>query len=148
MILVDTSIWVDHLRHGDDRLAALLAENMVLAHPYVIGELALGSNCASATASCDCCGAFRGRPSPATTRCFTLIEQETLSGIGIGYIDAHLLAATRLTVDAMFWTRDRRLLAAAEKAFVGRALISIEPRPYTARSISRVARTAGGPKGP
>lgn len=114
MILVDTSVWIDHLRRSDDVLAALLEQGTVLAHPFVIGELALGS-----LARRDAIlRLLRRLPKANVARddeVMSLIDKEGLSGIGIGYIDAHLLAATRLTVDAMFWTRDRRLLAAAEK---------------------------------
>lgn len=113
MILVDTSIWIDHLRHGDARLAALLEQELVLTHPYVIGELSLGQS-----RQRDGLADLLELPSAnvaSDEEVLHLIDREALFGIGIGYIDAHLLAATRLTVGATFWTRDRRLQAAAEK---------------------------------
>lgn len=113
MILVDTSVWVEHLRHGDERLAALLEHELVLVHPHMIGELCLGL-----PRQCDALSNLMDLPLAnvaSDEEVIHFIEQETLFGIGIGYVDAHLLAATRLTPGARFWTRDRRLRAAAEK---------------------------------
>ncbi len=114
MILVDTSVWIDHLRRGDDALAALLDAGQVLAHPFVIGELALGAlqprelvlqsldDLPQATVATD-------------QEVLRVIDRYALWGLGIGYVDAHLLAAARLTPGAALWTRDRRLAGAAEK---------------------------------
>jgi hypothetical protein len=113
MILVDTSVWIDHLRHGDQRLAALLEQELVLIHPHVIGELALGQPRRRESLS-DMNDLPRANVA-SDEEVLHLIAQKTLFGIGIGYVDAHLLAATRLTEGATFWTRDKRLLAAAEK---------------------------------
>lgn len=114
MILVDTSIWVDHLRSGDEVLAGLLDSGRVLTHPFVVGELALGH--------------LRQRdlvirtllnlPQASTAteqEVLQFIDQHTLPGTGIGYIDAHLLAAVRLTAGTSIWTRDSRLLAVADR---------------------------------
>ena len=111
MILVDTSVWVEHLRHGLPRLATLLQEGEVLIHPWVIGELA--------------CGYLRNRHQvlellqglPTATvasdaEVLLLIEGDRLMGRGIGYIDAHLLASARLS-HCRLWTQDRRLAAVA-----------------------------------
>jgi len=111
MILVDTSIWIDHLRQRDERLSKLLNQGQVLAHPFVIGELALGSLQNRAAIL----GALQDLPqAPVATEgeVLSFIEQNTLYGLGIGYIDAHLLAAVRLSPGATLWTRDKRLLAA------------------------------------
>jgi predicted nucleic acid-binding protein len=113
MILVDTPVWVDHLRHRDERLAALLEQALVLVHPHVIGELALGQPRQREFLS-DMEDLPRANVA-SDEEVLHLIARETLFGIGIGYVDAHLLAATRLTEGATLWTRDRRLLAAAEK---------------------------------
>jgi predicted nucleic acid-binding protein len=116
VILVDTSIWIEHLRHGDARLVALLEQELVLIHPYVIGELALGQS-----RQRDGLADLFDLPSTAVAsdeEVLRFIDREALFGIGIGYVDAHLLAATRLTPDATFWTRDRRLFAAAERLFL------------------------------
>ena len=114
MILVDTSVWIDHLRTGDPHLVELLEDARVLAHPWVTGELALGrlshrdeilgllSQLPQATVATD-------------VEVLTLIENQRLSGLGIGYVDAHLLAATLLTPGARLWTRDTKLRATAAR---------------------------------
>ena len=114
MILVDTSVWVDHLRKGEPVLARLLEAGRVLAHPFIIGELALGSLRNRSTVI----GALRnlGAATAASNEeVLAFIETQRLAGLGIGYIDAHLLASTRLTPGTSFWTRDRRLHAVAER---------------------------------
>lgn len=108
MILVDTSVWVAHLRAGDERLATLLNEGEVLAHPFVIGEIALGSFRRRKAVLAD----LQDLPQAAVASaeevlCF--IGNHGLFGRGIGYVDAHLLAAVRLTPDARLWTGDRPL---------------------------------------
>lgn len=108
MILVDSSVWIDHLRTGDDDLAALLNGSQVLMHPFVLGEMA--------------CGNLRNRKevlvllkdlprSPVATddEVLLFIERHALMGKGIGYVDAHLLAATALDSSSRLWTRDQRL---------------------------------------
>jgi predicted nucleic acid-binding protein len=118
MILVDTSIWVDHLRRGDAELAGLLTSGRVLCHPAVTGEIALGQ----LHDRTGVLGLLANLPQSATAthgEVMALIEARSLSGLGIGYVDAHLLAAVLLTGDASLWTRDRRLRSAAEA--VGRA---------------------------
>lgn len=114
MILVDTSVWIDHFRKSDTRLAEFLRETRVLVHPFILGEIALGSfkhrhrlveNLAAlpmATQASD--GEVLG-----------FIETETLAGSGIGYIDAHLLASVRLTPGARIWARDKKLKSVAER---------------------------------
>jgi predicted nucleic acid-binding protein len=112
MILVDTSVWIDHLRRADARLADLLKRGRVFCHPYVIGELALGN----LRRRDDVLSALTAMPQAGVAsheEAMQFIEKNSLSGCGIGYLDAHLLAATRLSPGAMLWTRDRRLLAAA-----------------------------------
>ena len=118
MILVDTSVWVDHLREGVPALAAVLDEGIVLTHPLGVGELA--------------CGHLPNRSEmlalfarlPAATRAsdaeaLEFIEHRSLMGRGIGYIDAHVLASAALTHDARIWTRDRRLAAVALELGLG-----------------------------
>ena len=114
MILVDTPVWVDHLRSGDKKLAGLLDAGRVLAHPFVIGELALG-NLRQRDLVLD---ALRDLPQAtvATDReILHFIDRNTLFGLGIGYVDAHLLAAARLMAGTSLWTRDKRLHDAAER---------------------------------
>lgn len=112
MILADTSVWVDHLRTGDKALVALLEAGMVLAHPFVIGELALGNLHQRDIVLM----ALADLPHAAVAtdaEVLHCIERHALSGRGIGYIDTHLLAAVKLTGGAELWTRDKRLHAAA-----------------------------------
>lgn len=112
MILVDSSVWIDHLRGGEPVLAGLLDTGRVLAHPFVIGELALGN----LRQRDIILGALRDLPQAVVAgddEVFRFIEQQSLFGLGIGYVDAHLLAAVRLTPGASLWTRDKRLHAVA-----------------------------------
>ena len=108
MILVDTSIWIDHLRTGDDSLAALLNSNQVVMHPFIIGELA----CGNLRNRNKLLRLFRNLPQSRVAtqdEALYFIEQRTLMGKGIGFIDVHLLAAVALDGNTRLWTRDRRL---------------------------------------
>lgn len=108
MILVDTSVWVDHLRTGGKVLAGLLDAGRVLAHPFVVGELALGNLRQRETVL----SALSGLPSSdiaTDTEVLHFIDRHALFGRGVGYVDVHLLAAVRLTAGTELWTRDRRL---------------------------------------
>lgn len=112
MILVDTSIWVHHLRATDKTLAGLLLNQQVLMHPFVVGELALGG----LPAGGGILALLHRLPTAATAttrEVLRFITDTGLAGRGIGYVDTHLLASARLTPGATVWTRDRRLLAAA-----------------------------------
>lgn len=114
MILVDTSVWLDHLRAADHTLVELLNGEEVLGHPFVIGEIALGnsSNREILVASMQ----NLPRAEVATEwEVLEFISRHRLFGQGIGYVDANLLASTRLTQGAALWTRDKRLHAAAER---------------------------------
>lgn len=113
MILVDSSVWVRHIRAADDGLATLLNANRVLMHPFVIGELALGQLPARAVFL----ERLHNLPKAMTANdaeVLRLIEQQDLVGAGIGYVDAHLLASARLTLGAKFWALDQRLSAVAD----------------------------------
>jgi predicted nucleic acid-binding protein len=108
VILVDTSVWVDHLRAGDKRLAGWLDAGMVLTHAFIIGELALGN----LRRREDVLNALSDLPraSIATSaEVLDFITRHALSGRGIGYVDVHLLAGVRLTEGAELWTNDKRL---------------------------------------
>lgn len=111
MILVDTSVWVSHLRIGDEHLKKLLIDGEVATHPFVIGELA--------------CGNLKNRQEiltllqllPQSTQAsqeevLQFIETHTLMGLGIGFIDIHLLASARLS-QIPIWASDKKLNAAA-----------------------------------
>ncbi|HYN55559.1 MAG TPA: PIN domain-containing protein [Motilibacterales bacterium] len=108
MILVDTSIWVDHLRAGDQRLVGRLERSEVLTHPMVIGELALGS-ISPREILLDALSALPTSVAASAAEVMHLIETRRLNGRGIGLVDAHLLASVILTPDSRLWTRDRRL---------------------------------------
>ena len=112
MILVDTSVWIDHLRFGDPHLAELLGRDVAASHDFVIGEIA--------------CGNLKNRQEVLSLLSFLpkcelashdevlfFIERHRLMGRGIGYVDACLLAAAMLS-SAQIWTRDKRLGAIAE----------------------------------
>lgn len=112
MILVDTSVWVDHLCSGDRVLARLLDDSYVLAHPWVVGELAL-ARLRNRREIIDLLEDLPSATLATPAEILLLIEESDLAGRGIGYVDVQLLAATRLTPDARLWTRDRRLASAA-----------------------------------
>lgn len=113
MILIDTSIWVDHLSVSDPGVSELLGSRLILMHPFVVGEIA--------------CGTLRNRASvlellgdlpmavlAENDEVLAFIERYKLFGTGIGWVDAHLLSAVVLTPGTSLWTRDRRLDAAAD----------------------------------
>jgi predicted nucleic acid-binding protein len=117
VILVDTSVWVEHLRHGLPRLATLLQAGEVLIHPWVIGELACG-NLRNRSQVLDLLQGLPAAMVASDTEVLLLIEREQLMGRGIGYIDAHLVAAARLS-HCRLWTQDRRLAAVAQEQGLG-----------------------------
>ncbi len=108
MILVDTSVWIDHLRCGNAELARFLDNSAILAHPWVTGELALGN----LSRREEILRLLRELPQATVAdsdEILRLVEQQALYGVGIGYVDAQLLAASRLTPDTRLWTTDKRL---------------------------------------
>ncbi|HYK00487.1 MAG TPA: type II toxin-antitoxin system VapC family toxin [Thermoanaerobaculia bacterium] len=112
MILVDTSVWVDHLQKGVPALVEALEQDAVLTHPFVIGELA----CGNLKNRSEVLGLLAALPSAVIAReeeTLVFIEERKLMGKGVGYIDAHLLASVTLTEGARLWTRDKRLADAA-----------------------------------
>jgi predicted nucleic acid-binding protein len=113
LILVDSSVWVDHLRRGDARLVELLESASVLMHPFIVGEIACGSLVDRQTIL----GLLQDLPSAGVAESdevLSFVENHRLWGKGIGYVDVHLLAAVALTQSATLWTRDKRLRAAAQ----------------------------------
>ena len=117
MILVDTSVWIDHLRSPEPRLQELLNANSVLAHPMVAGELACGNitDRARFLRRMDAMPRAEER-THAEVRDF--MESEGLMGRGIGYIDAHILGSTVRRDGAQLWTRDSRLNRIAQELSV------------------------------
>ena len=113
MILVDTSVWVDHLRRGDAQLARLLERGTVVMHPFVIGEIACGS-LADRQSTLELLQDLPMAGVADSDEIVGFIERQNLHGIGIGYVDVHLLASVALTDGTQLWTRDKRLSAAAD----------------------------------
>ena len=113
MILVDTSVWVDHLRSGVPLLANLLQDGEVLIHPWVIGEIACG-NLRNRQQVLDLLLGLTTAVVASDSEVLLLIERGNLMGRGIGYVDAHLLAAAKLSRCGL-WTQDRRLAVLAQE---------------------------------
>ena len=114
MILVDSSVWIDHLRRRDEILMDLLDRGQGLIHPFVIGELAMGTLRQREVVLQD----LHDLDSVVVAddeEVMRLIEAERLFGLGLGYVDVHLLASVKLTPETLLWTRDKRLSAAAER---------------------------------
>jgi len=116
MILVDTSVWIAHFRKGGSRLGGLLNEALVMVHPFVMGELACGNLKNRARILSDL-EALPSAVSATHEEVMRLIEDRKLWGLGIGWIDGHLLASALLS-NCQFWTLDGRLDRAAAAAGV------------------------------
>jgi predicted nucleic acid-binding protein len=120
VILVDSSVWIDHFRHAGVELAALLASGVVMTHPFVIGELA--------------CGSLRHReavlfaltsvpPAPVVPHdeVLAFVERHRLMSRGIGWVDMHLLASATVAGRVSLWSRNKRLMGAATERGVAYA---------------------------
>lgn len=112
MILVDTSVWIDHLHKADERLVELLERSDVAHHPMVVGELALGSLRDRQTVLA-LLADLPAMPVAAHSEVLSFVESNGLYGRGLSLVDAHLLASTILDPGARLWTRDKRLHDAA-----------------------------------
>ena len=113
MVLVDTSIWINHLRNSDQELKRLLFAGEVFCHPYIIGELA----CGSIKNRQEIISLLQELPqSPAVyfEEYLYFIEQNQLHGKGVSFIDIHLLASAKLA-EIPLWTGDKRLQSASAK---------------------------------
>ena len=113
MILVDTSVWIDHLRRGDAHLMATLLAGHVLIHPWVIGEIACGT-LRERGQVLDLLRSLSLSTVALEDEVLFFIEQYALMGRGIGYVDIHLLASAQLA-GARLWTRDKRLVVVANE---------------------------------
>lgn len=112
-MLVDTSVWVDHLRRGNARLANLLEAGQVECHPFVIGEL----SCGTLERRAEVLGLLSALPRVVEARhqeVLTLVERRNLAGSGMGWVDAHLLCSA-LLAKTRLWTLDRRLALQAQR---------------------------------
>jgi predicted nucleic acid-binding protein len=112
VILVDTSVWVDHLRGTERNLAGALNAGLVLMHPFVLGELACG-NLGNRRKVLRLLGALPSAPVATDDEALLYIERHSLMGRGIGWVDVHLLAAAALAESTTLWTRDARLRGVA-----------------------------------
>ncbi|MES1156417.1 MAG: type II toxin-antitoxin system VapC family toxin [Alphaproteobacteria bacterium] len=114
MILVDTSVWIDHLRAADPQLVGLLTQNQVLTHSFVIGEIALGGIKQRAQVLRH----LNNLPAALVAthdEVMHFIDARALTNTGVGYVDACLLASAALTPNAAIWTRDKNLKAQAAR---------------------------------
>jgi len=120
-VLVDTSVWIDHFHTGDKDLAALLGDNEVLCHPFVVGELA----CGRLDRRAEILESLNSLPIAPVVRqeeALHFLEIHDLQEKGIGFVDLHLLASTYLG-KVKLWTRDKRLYKLASNlgiAFLGK----------------------------
>jgi predicted nucleic acid-binding protein len=113
VIIADTSVWADHLGLPDSPLIQLLEGGYIIMHPYVLGELALGTLPQRRLMLAE----WRSLPEAVVAEpeeILAFIDRHDLAGTGIGYVDVHLLASTRLT-DCLLWTRDKRLALVAQR---------------------------------
>lgn len=108
MILVDTSVWVDHLRRGNPILAELLKKNRVVNYPMVLGKLACG-NLQNRQSLLQLWQSLDSLQAVSHEEALYFIEHNGLMGKGIGYVDVHLLASVALVAGVKLWTRDKRL---------------------------------------
>ena len=113
MVLVDTSIWVNHLRRGSRQLEKLLIAAEVMCHPFIIGELA----CGNLKNRDEIISLLHSLPMALTVEFdefLLFIDQHNLMGRGVGFVDVHLLASAQLT-GVSLWTADKRLKSSAEQ---------------------------------
>jgi predicted nucleic acid-binding protein len=118
MILVDTSIWIDHLHRSDPELVSLLEQHEVATHPMVIGELALGA-LRDRAAVIGLLGGLLSVTAATDDEVLSFVASRQLYGRGLSLVDAHLLASALLTSSCVLWTRDKRLSGIAREFRVG-----------------------------
>ena len=107
MILVDTSVWIDHLRRGEPELIRLLSQSQVLCHPMVVGEIACG-NLKSRSVVLALLADLPCASVASEAEVLAFIQAQSLFGLGMGYVDVHLCASAKLN-GVQLWTRDKRL---------------------------------------
>ena len=108
MILVDTSVWIDHFRDPIAHVEGLMTSVMIVHHPFVTGELSLGSFL-DRTSALTFLATLPAAKVASQRDFLAFVEVARLNGTGIGFVDAHLLAACRLTPGTLLWSRDKRL---------------------------------------
>jgi len=112
-VLIDTSVWVDHFRYGNDVLVDLISQDQALTHPMVILEIACGTPPAPRAQTLDYLGLLQPCQQTSLTEVMAFIEREKLYGLGCGLVDMALLASTLITPGAELWTLDKRLAGLA-----------------------------------
>jgi predicted nucleic acid-binding protein len=117
VILADTSVWVDHLRHGNAVLARRLEDGVIAAHPFVLGELACG-HIRRRSELLDLIDDLPSLPQTSHAEAMHLLHARALMGRGLGWIDVHLLAAC-IVGGCSLWTLDRALATAAQRMGLG-----------------------------
>ena len=120
MILIDSSIWIDHFRHASAELAALLASRVVMTHPFVVGELACG-HLPRREAVFTALATLPPAPVVPHDEVLAFVERHRLMSRGIGWVDMHLLASATVAGRVSLWSRDKRLMAAAAERGVAYA---------------------------
>ncbi len=113
MVLVDTSVWIDHFRKSNQRLIRILENQLVVVHPFIIGELALGS-IKNRSDVLNMLGSLPSTPVVREYDILQMIEDRRLFASGIGYTDAHILASALIASDIRIWTHDKRLHTISE----------------------------------
>jgi predicted nucleic acid-binding protein len=114
-VLIDTSVWIDHFRHGNDVLVDLIGQDLALTHPMVIGEIACGTPPAPRAQTLSHMELLQPCNQASLREVLTFIEREKLYGLGCGLVDMTLLASTLITPGAELWTLDKRLSEFAER---------------------------------
>lgn len=114
-VLIDTSVWIDHFRHGNDVLVDLIGQDLALTHPMVIGEIACGTPPAPRAQTLSHMELLQPCNQASLREVLTFIEREKLYGLGCGLVDMTLLASTLITPGAELWTLDKRLADLAER---------------------------------
>jgi hypothetical protein len=115
VVLVDTSVWVNHFRQGDKALANLIETDLALIHPLVIGEIACGTPPEPRQQTLADLALLKRANEATLPEVMSFIERKKLFGLGCGIVDMVLLASTLLTPNAKLWTGDKRLAVLAER---------------------------------
>ena len=114
-VLIDTSVWIDHFRKGNDVLVELIELDHALTHPMVIGEIACGTLPAPRIQTLNSIGLLQPCNQVSLSEVMEFIEREKLYGSGCGLVDMSLLASTLITPGAELWTLDKRLAELAAR---------------------------------
>ncbi|HEX4842992.1 MAG TPA: PIN domain-containing protein [Limnobacter sp.] len=139
-VLVDTQVWVDHFHHAEPQLMRLLHEGEVVMHPFIVGELAL-SNLEDRDRVLKLLGDLESVVVASPQEVLQLVGLRNLHGLGLGYVDIHLLASVLISPGTSLWTRDYQLLRVAkdlglQPPIQDRFFMHDEQRPYNAGKLA------------